>query len=194
MPRISKESPWQIRCARLTSADKLIDIVAVEIIGEHELRLTFEDGLIGEVSFDDSEWQGVFEPLRDPQRFARVSIAYGTIAWPDDGLDMAPEPLFEEAGVAPRGCKRKKVCSTGRRSSGRQRTPARAVPAPAKGSRVGASAVRRTGASGPKVAPAFDKRQQPFASQKHLAKPIREIPEHDHTDHDHNHECAEMEV
>jgi hypothetical protein len=77
--------------------DKLIDITAVEVIGNHELRLTFEDGLVGDVAFDDSEWQGVFEPLRDPRRFARVSIGFGTITWPDDGLDMAPEPLYAQA-------------------------------------------------------------------------------------------------
>lgn len=76
---------------------KLVDVTAVEVIGEYRLRLTFEDGLIGDVSFADREWRGVFEPLRDPQRFARVCVEDGTIAWPDDGLDIAPEPLYEEA-------------------------------------------------------------------------------------------------
>jgi Protein of unknown function (DUF2442) len=77
--------------------EKLVPIVAVKVIGDHELRLTFKDGTVGDVSFDDTEWQGVFEPLRDPKRFARVSIEFGTLVWPDDGLDMAPEPLYEEA-------------------------------------------------------------------------------------------------
>jgi hypothetical protein len=76
---------------------KLVDITAVEIIGEYRLRLTFEDGVVGDVGFADREWKGVFEPLRDPERFARVSIEFGTLAWPDDGLDMAPEPLYEKA-------------------------------------------------------------------------------------------------
>jgi hypothetical protein len=75
----------------------LVHVTHVEIIGQHELRLTFEDGVIGDVAFDDSEWTGVFEPLRDPQRFAAVSIEAGTIVWPKDGLDMAPEPLYAEA-------------------------------------------------------------------------------------------------
>jgi Protein of unknown function (DUF2442) len=48
-------------------------------------------------SFTDREWKGVFEPLRDPKRFARVAIEDGTIVWSDDGLDMAPEPLYEKA-------------------------------------------------------------------------------------------------
>ena len=77
--------------------DKLVAITKVEVIGDHELRLTFKDGIVGDVAFDDSEWQGVFEPLCDPHRFAQVSIEFGTIVWPNDGLDMAPEPLYEEA-------------------------------------------------------------------------------------------------
>jgi hypothetical protein len=75
-----------------------VDITAVEIVGDYRLRLTFEDGTIGDVSFTDREWRGVFEPLRDPAYFARVRIdpEAGTIAWPH-GIDMAPEPLYEEA-------------------------------------------------------------------------------------------------
>jgi hypothetical protein len=61
------------------------------------LRLTFKDGVVGDVSFADREWKNVFEPLRDPKRFAKVDIEFGTIVWPEDGLDMAPEPLYEKA-------------------------------------------------------------------------------------------------
>jgi hypothetical protein len=81
--------------------EKLVPIVAVNVIGDHELRLTFKDRTVGDVAFNDTEWQGVFEPLRDPKRFARVSIEFGTLVWPDDGLDMAPEPLYEEACQRP---------------------------------------------------------------------------------------------
>ncbi len=68
------------------------------MIGDHSLRLLFEDGTVGDVSFDESEWTGVFEPLRDPSEFAKVFVdpQFGTIAWPN-GLDMAPEPLYETA-------------------------------------------------------------------------------------------------
>ncbi len=76
---------------------KLVPITKAEVIGDHELRLTFADGAVGDIAFDGSEWQGVFEPLRDSQRFAQVRVEHGTIAWPNDGLDMAPEPLYEQA-------------------------------------------------------------------------------------------------
>lgn len=83
---------------RMAEIPPLVHVTGVEVIGEHRLRLTFEDGAVGDVAFGDHEWRGVFEPLRDPARFAEVSVdeQMGTIVWPG-GLDMAPEPLYEEA-------------------------------------------------------------------------------------------------
>lgn len=76
----------------------LVDVTAVEVLGDYRLRLTFEDGTVGDVDFTGREWRGVFEPLRDPAyfRLVRVDPECGTITWPD-GADMAPEPLYEEA-------------------------------------------------------------------------------------------------
>jgi hypothetical protein len=82
--------------------EQLLDITAVEVIGEYRLRLTFEDGTVGDVDFSSREWKGVFEPLADPAYFARVHVdrELGTIAWPN-GADMAPEPLYEAASRSP---------------------------------------------------------------------------------------------
>jgi hypothetical protein len=76
----------------------LIPVTGVAVIGDYQLRLLFEDGTVGDVSFEHHEWNGVFEPLRDPVVFAEVYVdtQFGTLAWPN-GLDMAPEPLYEEA-------------------------------------------------------------------------------------------------
>jgi hypothetical protein len=78
--------------------EQLQDVTGVEVIGDHRLRLTFDDGTVGAVDFTGREWRGVFEPLRDPDYFARVAVdpEGGTIAWPN-GVDMAPEPLYAEA-------------------------------------------------------------------------------------------------
>ena len=81
----------------MNTVEQLVDVTTVEVIGDYQLRLTFEDGTVGDVSFGEHEWTGVFEPLRDPARFAKVQVEAGTIVWPEDGLDMAPEPLYEEA-------------------------------------------------------------------------------------------------
>jgi hypothetical protein len=50
------------------------------------------------VAFGDEEWTGVFEPLRDPARFAKVTVEGGTIVWPEDGLDMPPSRSTKPRG------------------------------------------------------------------------------------------------
>jgi len=86
----------------MQAVEELIHVTAVEVIGDHLLRLSFEDGTVGDVDFRGHEWRGVLAPLRDPVAFARVSVdpQLGTIVWPGD-LDMAPEPLYEEALLHP---------------------------------------------------------------------------------------------
>ena len=76
----------------------LVHVTNVEVLGDYKLRLSFEDGTAGDVSFAGREWKGTFEPFRDPAVFDQVFVEgqFGTIAWPN-GLDMAPEPLYEEA-------------------------------------------------------------------------------------------------
>ena len=78
--------------------EELVDVTGVEVIGEHQLRLTFQDGTVGDVDFSGRNWRGVLEPLCDPAYFALVEVDpdAGTIAWPN-GVDFAPEPLYAEA-------------------------------------------------------------------------------------------------
>ena len=78
--------------------ETLVDITDVEVVGDHRLSLSFADGTMGDVDFSGREWGGVLAPLRDARFFARVYVdaEAGTIAWPG-GLDLAPEPLYEEA-------------------------------------------------------------------------------------------------
>jgi hypothetical protein len=82
----------------MKSMEELVDITDVAVVDTYRLRLTFADGTVGDVDFSRRHWGGVFEPLRDPEVFARVTVdrEAGTIAWPG-GLDMAPEPLYAEA-------------------------------------------------------------------------------------------------
>jgi len=77
--------------------EQLVDVTAVEVIGDFRLRLTFQDGIVGDVGFSTGEWRGVLEPLSDATYFARAQVdpEAGTIAWPN-GVDLAPEPLYEE--------------------------------------------------------------------------------------------------
>lgn len=53
--------------------EPLFDITEVAVIGDHCLRLSFEDGTVGDVDFSAKEWPGVLAPLRDAAYFAQIS-------------------------------------------------------------------------------------------------------------------------
>ena len=48
---------------------ELPDIKAVEVIGPHQLRLRFEDGVIREVDLSDITAGQMYGPLSDPEFF-----------------------------------------------------------------------------------------------------------------------------
>lgn len=76
------------------------EITAVEHLGGYRLRLTFADGLVGDVDLAD-RLKGprgpVLEPLREVEFFAKVAVdpELGTVVWPN-GADLAPEVLHEQ--------------------------------------------------------------------------------------------------
>jgi Protein of unknown function (DUF2442) len=71
------------------------DIVEVEVLPPYGLRVTFDDGEVREVDLSAELDGAVFEPLRDPARFAevRVDSETGTVAWPT-GADLDPIVLY----------------------------------------------------------------------------------------------------
>jgi Protein of unknown function (DUF2442) len=87
-----------LRFGRMVAMDKLVDVTGAEVIGDHRLRLTFADGLVGDIDFVNRNWRGVSEPLADSSFFAQVRIdpEIRTVVWPN-GYDMAPETLYELA-------------------------------------------------------------------------------------------------
>ena len=74
----------------------VMHVTSVEPVKGYRLRLTFEDGMTGEIDLADELWGPVFEPLRDPALFKQVSIdeVCGTVVWPN-GADFAPEWLYD---------------------------------------------------------------------------------------------------
>jgi hypothetical protein len=74
----------------------VVHVTSVEPLERFRLRLTFEDGTVGEIDLADDLWGPVFEPLKDRDLFTQVSVdgECGTIVWPN-GADFAPEWLYE---------------------------------------------------------------------------------------------------
>lgn len=74
----------------------LEDIVSVQTLGGHKVRLRFEDGVEGVVDIAGIvPFTGVLAPLSDPACFELVSILveHGTIGWPN-GADLDPDVLY----------------------------------------------------------------------------------------------------
>ncbi len=84
---------------------ELVHPTQVKVVGTHRIWLRFDDGVEGEVDLSDDDWVGVFEPLEDPEYFAKVELSpHGdTIVWPN-GADIAPETLHAwVTGALPMG-------------------------------------------------------------------------------------------
>jgi hypothetical protein len=72
------------------------DITSVTIVRHGVLRLTFTDGLAGELDVLDRMRGPVLAQARTPDGFAQVTVdsETGTIVWPV-GADLAPDTLYE---------------------------------------------------------------------------------------------------
>ncbi len=82
------------------------DITDAAVVRHGVLRLTFADGLTGEVEVLDRMRGSVFADARTPEGFAKVTIdrETGTVVWPG-GADLAPDTLYERVrtGAWPHG-------------------------------------------------------------------------------------------
>ena len=68
------------------------DITDVAVVRHGVLRITFGDGVKGEVEVLDRMWGPVFEEARTPEGFEKVAVdpESGTVVWPG-GADLAPD-------------------------------------------------------------------------------------------------------
>jgi hypothetical protein len=74
----------------------ILRITEFQVAGPHSLGLLFNDGTRKTVNVESLLDGPVFEPLKDVDYFARVTLdsVCGTVVWPN-GADFAPEALFE---------------------------------------------------------------------------------------------------
>jgi hypothetical protein len=75
----------------------LRDVVEARPVGGYRVYIRFDDGVAGEVDLAAViNFEGVFAPLRAPEKFAQLHVApdIGAICWAN-GADIAPETLYE---------------------------------------------------------------------------------------------------
>ena len=70
-------------------------------IGAFVIRISFADGVQGEVNLERDLEKEIFEPLRDVSYFRRFIVhdELHTLAWPN-GADFAPEYLYKKVKTA----------------------------------------------------------------------------------------------
>jgi len=62
---------------------------------DFSLDLRFDDGSVKRFDVTPYLNLGVFRELQDPAYFSKVSIAYGTVQWPNE-QDISPDTLYLE--------------------------------------------------------------------------------------------------
>jgi len=71
-------------------------VISVEAKPNFILAVTFDDGTNGEVCLADRLFGPMFEPLKDPEFFAKARVdEFGAVCWPNDA-DLAPDALYRQ--------------------------------------------------------------------------------------------------
>ena len=81
----------------------LRDLVFIEPLPEHRLRIRFDDGTEGVVDVTQLvEFTGVFEPLREPEFFTKVAVntELGTVVRPNNA-DLDADVLYAKVNGIP---------------------------------------------------------------------------------------------
>ena len=75
-------------------------VIRVTSLSGYRLQVEFDDGTAGEIEMADRLFGTAFEPLRDPNEFAKVFVdEFGAIAWPS-GADLAPDAIHRRLTAA----------------------------------------------------------------------------------------------
>jgi len=68
------------------------DIVDIEILPEHRIKVTLSNGNKGIFDVKPYLDRGIFKELKDYNYFKRARIEFGTITWPNE-QDFSPETI-----------------------------------------------------------------------------------------------------
>lgn len=81
------------------------ETISAEALDSCHVKAAFEDETSATIDLSDIIGRGPWEKLADPAFFQRAHAAFGTIAW-GDGIDLAPEDVWDRAQKANLGAAR----------------------------------------------------------------------------------------
>lgn len=78
------------------SLDEWFNVTEAEVVGDSAIRITFDDGFVRTIDFANVLYGPVFDALRDPAEFRKVTVdpGSGTIEWPT-GANFNPVVLHD---------------------------------------------------------------------------------------------------
>ncbi|MBP7583467.1 MAG: DUF2442 domain-containing protein [Spirochaetes bacterium] len=74
------------------------NIMKAEHVSDFKIRLFFSNGKSGIVDLESYIADGeIFSGIRAPEEFNKYFVDFGTLAWKNGDIDIAPETLYEMA-------------------------------------------------------------------------------------------------
>lgn len=81
--------------ASTPSPETMPRLTSVQALPTYRLSVEFDDGACGIVDLSEDLFGPMFEPLNDPEFFAKVQLDGRAPTWPN-GADVAPDALYRE--------------------------------------------------------------------------------------------------
>ena len=75
----------------------LWEVKRLKYIRDYAVAFTFRDETVKEIDLEPFLYGRIFEPLREPERFKKLKVSGGSIAW-RNGAGIAPETLYYDLG------------------------------------------------------------------------------------------------
>ena len=78
----------------------ILHAIDVEPRPNHQLYVTFSDGVTKIYDFSGLLKTEAFKPLEDEEKFSRVVLDHGIPTWEAENVDLSPETIYANGVVA----------------------------------------------------------------------------------------------
>ena len=72
----------------------ILHVIDIYVTDDYHLIATFSDGITKDYDFSKLLTTEAFRPLRDFDKFKRVTLDYGVPTWKEENLDISPETIY----------------------------------------------------------------------------------------------------